>query len=285
MSDVSLQIAGNKAVSSLGRHIAKLDEFAHDYANSSVDVGAVVKMPVLSSSAALFDASTNNYENGGSATEAAITVSAQYLAGFGVTPQQWSDGLGAFNGLFEQMGENAGRAVARSVEDAVVGQVKAGSTTKAASIAQTKTGFTSLYKECIENNLDPENCILVLNPTAYSKMLDTINGTIVNMQSAIETGYIDNFLGFKRVLCSKSVDAGYIGFIAEYGAIGIVGRKIPLLDNYPIYGEFVDANTGIPMTLLGHQRLSDGKWFINATALFGTNIVDPDGLVLLSANA
>lgn len=279
MSTPSLQIAGNKVVASMGRQIAKLDAFAHDYAPDYTTVGAVVKMPVLSAVAGIFNKENNNYEQSSTISEAAITLSAQYVAGFNVSPKQMSDGLGAYAGLMNQLGENAGRAIARSIEDAVVGQVLSSDTTE--TLAQTKAGFTGLYKLCFDKNLNPQDCILVLNPTAYSKLLEVLGADIVNLERVIETGKIDNFLGFKRILCSASVNSNLVGFIAEYGAIGVAGRRIPLLEGYPFYEEFTDADTGIPATLVGFQKWATGDYYITATTLFGTNIVRPEGIITL----
>lgn len=279
MATPSLQIAGNKVVASMGRQIAKLDAFAHDYAPDYTTVGAVIKMPVLSAVAGIFDKTTNNYEQSSTISEASITLSAQYVAGFNVSPKQMSDGLGAYAGLMNQLGDNAGRAIARSIEDAVVGQVLSSAST--VSLTQTKAGFTGLYKECFDANLNPQDCILVLNPTAYSKLLEVLGADIVNLERVIETGKIDNFLGFKRILCSASVNSDLVGFIAEYGAIGVAGRRIPLLEGYPFYEEFTDADTGIPATLVGFQKWATGDYFITATTLFGTNIVRPEGIITL----
>lgn len=279
MATPSLQIAGNKVVASMGRQIAKLDAFAHDYAPDYTTVGAVVKMPVLSAVAGIFDKTTNNYEQSSTISEASITLSAQYVAGFNVSPKQMSDGLGAYAGLMNQLGDNAGRAIARSIEDAVVGQVLSSAST--VSLTQTKAGFTGLYKECFDANLNPQDCILVLNPTAYSKLLEVLGADIVNLERVIETGKIDNFLGFKRILCSASVNSDLVGFIAEYGAIGVAGRRIPLLEGYPFYEEFTDADTGIPATLVGFQKWATGDYFITATTLFGTAIVRPEGIITL----
>lgn len=280
MSTPNLEIAGNKVVASLGRQIAKLDAFAHDYAGDYTTVGAVVKMPVLSATAGIFDKDSNNYEQSSTISEAAINLSAQYVAGFNVSPKQMSDGLGAYAGLMNQLGENAGRAIARSVEDAVVGQVLSSETT--ISVAQTKAGFMNLYKNCFDRNLNPADCVVVLNPTAYSKLLEVVGADIVNLEKVIETGKIDNFLGFKRILCSASVNSDLIGFIAEYGAIGIAGRRIPLLEGYPFYEEFTDTDTGIPATLIGFQKWATGDYFVTATVLFGTSIVRPEGIITLN---
>lgn len=282
MATPSLQIAGNKVVASLGRQIAKLDAFAHDYAPDWTTAGAVIKMPVLSAVAGIFDKDNNNYEQSSTITEADITLSNQYVAGFNVSPKAMSDGLGAYAGLMNQLGDNAGRAIARSVEDAVVGQVTSATNTPA-TLALTKTGFAGLYKSCFDANLAPENCILVLNPTAYAKLLEVLGMDVVHLESAIETGKIDNFLGFRRILCSASVDSGILGFIAEYGAIGIAGRKIPLLEGYPYYEEFTDADTGIPATLVGFQKWATGDYFVTATVLFGTAIVNAKGIIPLTA--
>lgn len=278
---VKLDIAGNKCVASMGRRLAKISEFAHDYANDPTEVGAVVKMPVLSCEAGVFNETTNNYEQSNGTTEAAIPVSEHYVAGFEVTPIQMSDGLGAWNDLFNRMGDQAGRAIARAVEKDVVGQVL--SSNSAETLTATKAGFAQLYKIAMDNDLDPSNTILVLNAENYAKLLEVLGADVVNLQYAIENGYIDNFLGFRRILASGSVDASLKGFMAEYGAIGIVGRRIPLLDEttYPWYASYTDEESGIPVTLIGFNKFATGKVHITATALFGTAIVDSKHVIPL----
>lgn len=282
MATPTIDIAGNSVVYSLGREIAKLTDFAHDFAPDYSAVGGVVKMPILSAQAGIFDKDNNNYEQSSTVGEASITLSAQYVAGFNVTPQQMSDGLGAYANLFQQAGEDAGRAIARSVEGAVVGQVLS-STATPATLALTKAGFAGLYKNTMDANLAPSHSVLVLNPAAYAKLLEVLGMDVVNLQAAIETGKVDNFLGFHRVLCSGAVDANLLGFIAERGAIGIAGRRVPLLEGYPVYEEFIDRDTGIPATLVGFLKYATGTYYITATALFGTNIVNSGAIIPLVA--
>lgn len=282
MATPNIEIAGNSVVYSLGREIAKITDFAHDFAPDYSAVGGVVKMPILSAQAGIFNASTNNYEQNSTVGTASITLNKQYVAGFSVSPQQMSDGLGAYGSLFTQMGEDAGRAIARSVEAAVVGQVTSATSTTA-TLTLDKAGFAGLYKTTMEKNLAPSNACLVLNPTAYSKLIEVLGMDVVHLEKAVETGMIDNFLGFKRVLASASVDSGILGFIAERGAIGVAGRKVPLLEGYPVYQEFVDKDTGIPATLIGFLKYATGDYFITATALFGTAITRAAGIVPLVA--
>lgn len=284
MATPSLEIAGNSVVYSLGREIAKITDFAHDFAPDYNAVGGVVEMPLISATAGVFNAENNNYEQSSTIGTASITLNKHYVAGFNVTPQQMSDGLGAYAGLFTQLGEDAGRAIARSVEAAVVGQVLDDNVGTPATLALTKAGFAGLYKATMDANLPPSNCVLVLNPTAYSKLLEVLGMDVVNLQAAIETGKVDNFLGFHRVLCSASVDSDLLGFIAERGAIGIAGRRVPLLEGYPMYQEFTDKDTGVPATLIGFLKYATGTYYITATALFGTAITNKDAIVPLVAS-
>lgn len=281
MATPTIDIAGNSAVYSLGRGIAKLTEFAHDFAPDYSAVGGVVKMPILAAEAGVFNKSTNNYEQNSTINTASITVNKHFVAGFSVSPQQMSDGLGAYTNLFRQAGENAGRAIAHSVEEEVVGLVD-NTTATPAQIALTKAGFAGLYATVMSKELDPGNCVLVLNPAAYSKLIEVLGMDVVNLQSAVETGRIDNFLGFRAVVCSGKVDDSILGFVAERGAIGIVGRRIPLLEGYPVYQEFVDEETGVPVTLVGFLNFATGDYFITATALFGAAITRAAGIVPLT---
>ena len=283
MATPNLEIAGNSVVYSLGREIAKITDFAHDFAPDYNAVGGVVKMPIISATAGVFNAANNNYEQNSTIDTASITLNKQYVSGFEVTPQQMSDGLGAYAGLFTQLGEDAGRAIARSVEAAVVGLVT-NATATTATLPLTKAGFAGLYKTTMEKNLAPANSVLVLNPTAYSKLIEVLGMDVVHLEKAIETGKIDNFLGFKSILCSASVDSNILGFIAEHGAIGVAGRKVPLLEGYPMYQEFIDKDTGIPATLIGFLKYATGSYYITATALFGTAVTRAAGIVPLVAS-
>lgn len=283
MATPNLEIAGNSVVYSLGREIAKITDFAHDFAPDYNAVGGVVKMPIISATAGVFNAANNNYEQNSTIDTASITLNKQYVSGFEVTPQQMSDGLGAYAGLFTQLGEDAGRAIARSVEAAVVGLVT-NATATTATLPLTKAGFAGLYKTTMEKNLAPANSVLVLNPTAYSKLIEVLGMDVVHLEKAIETGKIDNFLGFKSILCSASVDSNLLGFIAEHGAIGVAGRKVPLLEGYPMYQEFIDKDTGIPATLIGFLKYATGSYYITATALFGTAVTRAAGIVPLVAS-
>lgn len=280
MATPVLQIAGNKVCATMGRSLAKLTEFAHDYAGDYADIGGVVHVPVLSAVAGVFDESTNNYEQGSTINDASIVLSSQYVAGFNVSPKQMSDGMGAYNGLFNQLGEAAGRAIAASVEAAAVGQVLSTNVGATETLSATKSGFTQLPKVCASHNIAPENCVLVLNPESYGKLLDTcMTNDVIGQGKAYETGFVDNFLGFRRIISSFKVDAGLKGFIAEYGAIGIAGRRIPMLENYPFYEEYIDDATGIPTTLVGFQKFATGNYYITATTLFGTSIINKDAII------
>ena len=283
MATPNIEIAGNSVVFSLGREIAKIDEFAHDFAPDYNAVGGVVKMPVIAAQAGVFNAANNNYEQSSTIDTASITLNKQYVAGFEVTPQQMSDGLGAYASLFDQLGADAGRAIGRAVEAEVVGLVD-NTTATPVALALTKAGFAGLYKTTMDANLAPSNSVLVLNPAAYSKLIEVLGMDVVHLETAVETGKIDNFLGFRRILCSAGVDSGLLGFIAERGAIGVAGRKVPLLEGYPVYQEFIDKDTGVPATLVGFLKYATGSYFITATALFGTAVTRAAGIVPLVAS-
>lgn len=284
MATPNLTIAGNKCVYNLGAKLAKLDSFAHDYGYSDADVGAVVEMPLLATEASDFNVLSNNYEGGAEVGTAKINVDKHLIAGFNVTQMQMNDGLGAFGGLFADMGLTAGRAIAAGIEKAVIGQVTDDlSSSLSATLTATKAGFANLWKTCADANIDPSYSVLVLNPENYAKFLDAIPGTIVNLQTAIETGIVENFLGFKRVMSSKYVDEDLEGFIATVNAIGVVSRRLPLIAEYPVAESAVSEESGLAITLLGHQNYATGKFYISANALFGTGVLDETQIVRLKA--
>ena len=282
MAYPTLEIAGNKLVFSAGAKLAKLNVFAHDYANSPAEAGAIIDVPVVATEAGIFNEESNNYGGqAGTVETAKINVDKHLVAGFTVTTKQLSDGLGAWNDTFARLGEASGKAIAKKVEAEVVGLVTSALDNTSPAPA-TKTQFIDLWKVCAEKDLDPSDCVLVLNPATYAKMLDAVHGTVDNMQGAIETGVIDNFLGFKRVMSSNGVEASVQGFIAGSNGIGIANRNIDIdAEAYSSVQQFQDADTGIAATLLVYTDPANGKKHISCTTLFGTGIINKKEIVPL----
>lgn len=279
----SLEIAGNALVSAAGRKLAPIAAFAHDYSNTPEDVGAIVDVPVIGTEAGEFNESSNNYgSQTGNFAVAKINVDKHILAGFTVKPSQIENGLGAFNDLFTRLGSDAGRAVAKKVESDVFSLLSSTTIELSAATPTTKAGFIGLYEKTADMDLDSEDCVLVLNPATYAKCLEVINGDISNLEKAIQTGYIDNFLGFKRIVSTKSLPTGVNGAIIGPSGIGIAARNIDLdASAYKSLQTFQDVDSGVPITLLTYTDPATGNVKISATAIWGQNIIVPEQITLL----
>lgn len=284
MSNVypNLEIAGNKIVSASGRKLAKISDFAHDYSNTPTESGAIVDVPIISTEAKDFNEISANYGNvDGTYGVAKINVDDHLVAGFQVSQKQLSDGLGAFKDLFTRMGEDAGRAIAKKVEADVFGLLTATSSEFSAATPTNKAGFLTLWEELPNNDLDAEDCVLVLNPTLYSKALDVCSD-IANLERVIEQGYIDNFLGFKRVICTKALPTGVNGAILGPNAIGLANRTLDFDgEAYTALQTYTDDASGLSITLLVFTDPNTGKKKVSATALFGKGIIRKEEIILL----
>ena len=155
-----------------------------------------------------------------------------------------------------EMGPKAGEAIGKYVVQTIMGLLTYSAAT--AQITQATTAsladFTALHAAAIGKDLDPAQCVLILEPVTYSKLLAVLPQYVIGSDEAVRTGMIGRFLGFKSVVCSpncskaSAADANNgIGFIVPEGAIASANRVVtPVREggNLIEFGTITDEATG-----------------------------------------
>ena len=156
-----------------------------------------------------------------------------------------------------EMGPKAGEAVGKYVVQQVMGLLTYSAAT--AQITQathaTLADFTALHAAAIGKGLDPTQCVLILEPVAYSNLLAVLPQYVIGTADALRSGMIGAFLGFKAVVCSPNCSkvsaatpaSNGFGFIVPEGAIATANRIVtPVMEggNLLEFGTITDEATG-----------------------------------------
>ena len=156
-----------------------------------------------------------------------------------------------------EMGPKAGEAIGKYVVQTIMGLLTYSAAT--AQITQATTSsladFTALHAAAIGKDLDPAQCVLILEPVTYSKLLAVLPQYVIGSDEAVRTGMIGRFLGFKAVVCSPNCSkvsaatpaSNGFGFIVPEGAIASANRVVtPVREggNLIEFGTITDEATG-----------------------------------------
>ena len=156
-----------------------------------------------------------------------------------------------------EMGPKAGEAIGKYVVQSIMSLLTYSAAT--AQITQATTSsladFTALHAAAIGKDLDPAQCVLILEPVTYSKLLAVLPQYVLGDAEAIRSGMIGRFLGFKAVVCSPNCSkvsaatpaSNGIGFIVPEGAIASANRVVtPVREggNLIEFGTITDEATG-----------------------------------------
>ena len=150
----------------------------------------------------------------------------------------------------------AGEAVSKFVVETIMGLFTYSAAT--AQITQATTSsladFTALHAATIGKGIDPAQCVLILEPVTYSKLLAVLPQYVIGTEDVLRSGMIGRFLGFKAVVCSpncskaSAADANNgFGFIVPEGAIASANRVVtPVKEggNLIEFGTITDEATG-----------------------------------------
>lgn len=279
LTNLGLTTAANEAVISLGAGLQKIMPFAHSLNAEAARRGEVIKVPVYEAEAGEFNELSNNYAQNKDVVGVDVPVDKHPVAGFDATDVQLSQTDVNF---FADSGRASARAIARKMNRDFFGMVGADSTELSATLTSTKQGFADLYAVAVNNDIEPSNAALVLNPTDYAKLLGTVGDAAVIGTDALKTGIFRGFVGFDYVISTPYLPEGTKGFIAEKGALGFGGRGIEIDESaYKQVGTVSDEATGAPVTILMFTKPETGKSHVTATALYGCKILDKKHLVKL----
>lgn len=155
-----------------------------------------------------------------------------------------------------EMGPKAGEAIGKYVVQTIMGLLTYNKATEQITQAAPAAiaDFTAIHAAAIDKGLDPAQCVLIIEPVTYAKLLAALPNSVLGSDEAVRTGMIGRFLGFKAVVCSpncskasaSSVNKGF-GFIVPEGAIACANRVVvPVKEggNLIEFGTITDEATG-----------------------------------------
>lgn len=276
LTSPGLILGSSQALMETSRAVAFARLFSTDFSAEFAAEGATISVPVFSGDATLFDETSNNFET----TDGAIIpvkVTLNSLAK--VTYSLSSTDLLELerSSVTRNCGIAGGRAIARKIEELIVGRLDYQNRQAAAtSFTVSKLGKAIATAE--KNDLDPATLVAVLAPDAYGELLDanTANAAIVgdDIASALGRKY-----GIKAIVCSAKVSEADsastskgVGFLVSDAAIAIAGRAVEqAVDGlYAEYGTTTDDASGLTVTSFVHGSGASNKRFMNVASLLGS---------------
>ena len=156
-----------------------------------------------------------------------------------------------------EMGPKAGEAIGKYAVQTIMSLLTYSNAT--AQITQAThsalADFTALHAAAMSKDLDPAQCVLILEPVAYSNLLAVLPSYVVGTPDVVRSGMIGQFVGFKAVVCSPNCSkvsaatpaSNGWGFIVPEGAIAVADRIVtPVKEggNLIEFGTIEDEATG-----------------------------------------
>jgi len=184
--------------------------------------------------------------------------------------------------VWASLAPKAGEAVAKFAVETIMGLLTYSAAT--AQITQATTAsladFTALHAAAIKKGLDPTQCVLILEPVVYSKLLAVLPQYVIGTADALRSGMIGQFLGFKAVVCSPNCSvvsaatpaSNGFGFIVPEGAIAVANRVVlPAKEggNLVEFGTVTDEATGFSFGQRVVIDADQGTCSWSVDALFG----------------
>ena len=183
---------------------------------------------------------------------------------------------------WSEMGPKAGEAIGKYVVQQVMALLTY--TNATAQIVQAThaslADFTALHAAAIKKELDPAQCVLILEPVTYSNLLAVLPSYVIGTADALRSGMIGAFLGFKAVVCSPNCSvvsavtpaSNGFGFIVPEGAIATANRIVtPVREggNLIEFGTISDEATGFAFSQRVVVDADQGSCSWSVDTLFG----------------
>lgn len=278
LTSPGLILGSSKALMETQRAIALAKLFTTDFSSELQGEGTVLKVPVFSGDATVYNETSNDFETtDGSIIPATITLDTLVKVTYklGMTDLLEVDK----SATSRNCGIAGGRAIARKIEELIVGKLGyANAVAQATGFTVTKLGAAIAKAE--ENDIDPATIVAILNPKAYGDLLDanTANAAITgdNIAEALGRKY-----GIKAIVSSAKVANASaesatkgVGFLVPDAAIAIAGRGIEqAVDGmYAEYGTTTDDDSGLTITSFVHGQPGKNARFMNVAALLGSTL-------------
>lgn len=288
-SDLQQKAASEYAVFAAHKNLAKLSLFSHTFTELEGRPGESVAVPVYDLSAGGdFVAGSNDYGTGVNEVGGLLVeLDKHYVKSVSITDKEL-----AYTGINWVKDTSAALAerITRDINAYTFGLINSTNVTASAAVSTyigatpTLTDFAGLYALAENSDIPVDRCVVVLNPTYYSKVLPLVTYNMVGKEDYIETGVIRGLIGFKGVVCSSNLPDGTVGAILLDEAMGLASKYLaPMTPG--AYPEAWSATSDEGFTV-GFRRFMDlntGADKFAVDALFGAKLLQPTKCVRLTA--
>ena len=288
-NDLQIKAASEYAVFAAHKNLAKLSLFSHTFTELEGRPGESVAVPVYDLSAGgEFVAGTNDYGTGVNEVGGLLVeLDKHYVKSVSITDKEL-----AYTGINWVKDTSAALAerITRDINAYTFGLINATNVTASAAVSTyigatpTLADFAGLYALAENSDIPVDRCVVVLNPTYYSKVLPLVTYNMVGKEDYIETGVIRGLIGFKGVVCTSNLPDGTVGAILLDEAMGLASKYLaPMTPG--AYPEAWSATSDEGFTI-GFRRFMDlntGSDKFAVDALFGAKLLQPTKCVRLTA--
>lgn len=288
-NDLQQKAASEYAVFAAHKNLAKLSLFSHTFTELEGRPGESIAVPVYDLSAGgEFVAGTNDYGTGVNEVGGLLVeLDKHYVKSVSITDKEL-----AYTGINWVRDTSAALAerITRDINAYTFGLINATNVTASAAISTylgatpSLADFSGLYALAENSDIPVDRCVVVLNPTYYSKVLPLVTYNMVGKEDYIETGVIRGLIGFKGVVCSSNLPEGTVGAILLDEAMGLASKYLaPMTPG--AYPEAWSATSDEGFTI-GFRRFMDlntGSDKFAVDALFGAKLLQPTKCVRLTA--
>jgi hypothetical protein len=214
-NDLQQKAASEYAVFAAHKNLAKLSLFSHTFTELEGRPGESVAVPVYDLSAGGdFVAGTNDYGTGVNEVGGLLVeLDKHYVKSVSITDKEL-----AYTGINWVKDTSAALAerITRDINAYTFGLINATNVTASAAISTylgatpSLADFSGLYALAENSDIPVDRCVVVLNPTYFSKVLPLVTYNMVGKEDYIETGVIRGLIGFKGVVCSSNLPEGTV---------------------------------------------------------------------------
>jgi len=236
-----------------------------------------------------FDVATNNYEDSGDDTTVGIDVALTDKIKKTAFIEEEDYSKIDITKKLEDLGHAvANEAILRTYNKLLVSSFGAGTDVGAAS-GFTFDNLIDLEVDADDAGLDVSRTCLLAN--TYMANLKKDNLLVATMQQERSPGqsfqFFEEIAGFdvlKSSLFKSSTPAtteNVIGFYTDSSALGLAMGAPAFTGEGDVDIATVTDESGVGLQLRRHYSRKDGRWYLNAVMLFGTEILRSAGLKLL----
>lgn len=281
LTSPGLVAAGDKAIIAARKHLEFASLFATDFSADAIQPGTTLKIPVFSGTAADFNpGSSAGYNDAeGSIKWAAVSFEYHKKLTFGLTDKDKL--LVDTDPFWANCAKAAGQGIGLALTNAITGKLVYTAAEQITSWSVSLANMAALRAACATNNLDPNRCVVMLEPTSYAALLALLPSNVIGDGSAVTSGVAPGLFGFKAV-CeantiskqsgvsdSTAVNKG-VGFVVPEDGLAIAGRVIKPQDGVcEEWGTTTDEVTGLT---LGHRvtvNQNEGGRYYTVEAVLG----------------